>query len=88
MNEQNVTVNPPQRSIPPAPSLPEIQLAGGMRLSKWLDLVGISRTTGWRLRKQGKLPVIIRYGTPFLTAEAIRNFFVDDGSRPRGVGKG
>jgi hypothetical protein len=86
--EQNYIPNPQQRSTPPAPSLPEIQLAGGMRLSKWLNLVGISRTTAWRLRKQGKLPVIVRYGTPFLIAETIRNFFVDDGSRARGVERG
>jgi hypothetical protein len=66
-------------------SLPEIQLAGGMKLEKWRKIVGISRTTAWRLRKTGRLPVVIRYGTAFLKAETIRNFFTDDGSKSRNV---
>ena len=52
-----------------------LQLAGGMRLSKWRQIVGISRTTAWRMRKEGKLKVVVRYGQPYVTADTIREFF-------------
>jgi hypothetical protein len=60
----------------------DLQLAGGMRLSKWTKTVGISKMTAWRWRKEGKLPVIWRYGIPWVTAETIRQFFTDDGTAP------
>jgi hypothetical protein len=53
---------------------PEFELAGGMRLSKWCAAVGISRTKCWRLRKAGKLPVVIRFGTPYVTPRRLANF--------------
>jgi len=62
--------------------LPEIQLAGGMRLNRWAKIVGISRTSIWRLRRAGKLPVVVRHGVAYLTAATIREFFVSDGSKP------
>jgi hypothetical protein len=31
-----------------------MQLAGGMRLSKWIRVVEISKMTAWRWRKEGK----------------------------------
>ena len=65
-------------------NLPEIQLAGGMKLDVWRKAVGMSRTTAWRLRKEGKLPFIVRYGSVYVTAETIKNFFTNDGSKPRG----
>jgi hypothetical protein len=61
----------------------EIQIAGGMRLAKWVKLIGISKMTAWRWRKEGKFPVIWRYGIPWVTAETIRQFFTDDGTAPR-----
>jgi hypothetical protein len=66
-----------------APRLTEIQLAGRMKLSKWRRIVGISRTAAWRLRKSGKLPVVVRYGQAYVTAETIANFFKNDGSNTR-----
>lgn len=62
---------------------PPDELAGGMRLARWRKVVGISRTTAWRWVKTGKLPVVYRYGIPFLTAKTMREFFVDDGSKRR-----
>ena len=61
----------------------DMQLAGGMRLSKWIKTIGISKMTAWRWRKEGKLTVIWRYGIPWVTAETIRQFFTDDGDRRR-----
>jgi len=63
----------------------EIQLAGGMKLSKWAKLVGISRTSAFRFRREGKLRVVVRYGTAYVTAETISEWFTDDGSKPRAV---
>lgn len=63
-----VTVNP-------------MEIAGGMRLSKWRKIVGISRTTAWRLRKEGKLAVVVRYGQVYVTAGAIRSFFENNGAK-------
>jgi hypothetical protein len=60
-----------------------LQLAGGMRLSKWIKTIGISKMTAWRWRKEGKLNVIWRYGIPWVTAETIRQFFTDDGTASR-----
>ena len=62
----------------------EMQLAGGMKLEKWRKMVGISRTAAWRMRKEGKLPIIVRYGISYLTAETIKNFFTNDGTKLRG----
>jgi|SRR6516225_7924858 hypothetical protein len=50
------------------PEVPISDLAGGILLSKWLQKVGISRMTGLRLRKQGKLKTITRYGRIYVTA--------------------
>ena len=61
----------------------DMQLAGGMRLSKWIKTIGISKMTAWRWRKEGKLTVIWRYGIPWVTAEMIQQFFTDDGTLPR-----
>jgi len=66
-----------------SPSTTEMQLAGGMKLSKWIKLVGISRTAAWRYRRTGKLPVVVRYGVAYLTAATIQDFFVSDGTKPR-----
>jgi hypothetical protein len=80
-----ITENSTERTPPNAPGhgLPAIELAGGMKLEAWRKIVGISRTVAWRMRKTGKLAVIVRNGTVFITAETIRNFFTDDGSKPR-----
>ena len=63
-----------------------MQLAGGMKLERWRKIIGISRSYAWRLRKTGKLPVIVRYGIAFVTAETIENFFTNDGSKVRAFG--
>lgn len=63
----------------------DIQLAGGMRLSKWLKVVGIPDRTARRWRAAGKLPVVIRYGQAYITAETIRNFFTNDGTQTRTI---
>ena len=60
-----------------------MELAGGAKLSTWRKIVGLSRTTVWRYRKEGKLPVVVRYGIAYVTAETIRNFFKNDGTKPR-----
>lgn len=69
------------RSSCVSPALPEMQLAGGMRLSVWCRRIGISKMTAWRWQKAGKLNVIWRYGIPWITAETIQKFFTDDGSK-------
>ncbi len=68
----------------PQPS--EIEWAGGMRLSAWCKRIGISAKTAARWRAAGKLDVVTRNGLQFITAETIRTFFTDDGSRcSRGI---
>jgi hypothetical protein len=64
----------------------EIDLAGGMLLKKWCEVTGVNlRTTRrWRADPRKNFKVVWRFGMPFLTAETIRNFFVDDGSNPEG----
>jgi len=64
-----------------------MEMAGGMRLSKWCETVGICRTTAWRLRKTGQLKVVTRYGQHFVTAEGMREFFKSDGSKPHMLAK-
>lgn len=53
----------------------DYNLAGGMRLGKWCKQVGISRTTAWRWRREGKLRVIIRYGMVFIPGSEIKRFW-------------
>lgn len=62
----------------------EIDLAGGIALKRWCQIVGISvRTTQrWRKDPAKGFEVVWRYGIPFLSAETVRKFFVDDGSAP------
>ena len=64
----------------------EIDLAGGMLLKRWCEITGVSiRTTrNWRKDPSKNFKVIWRFGMPWITAETIRNFFVDDGSAPVG----
>ena len=42
-----------------------------MKLEKWRKIIGIFRTFAWRLCKGGRLPVIVRYGTAYVTAETV-----------------
>jgi predicted DNA-binding transcriptional regulator AlpA len=70
-------------TISAAPTETNINLAGGIRLSKWRRQVGLSRTTVWRWRKEGRLPVVERYGVAFLTAETVKSFFAADHSKTR-----
>lgn len=65
------------------PEVPMSDLAGRMLLNKWLQQVGISRMTGWRVRKEGKLKSITRYGRIYVTAAGNAELFQDDGSKPR-----
>jgi hypothetical protein len=71
------------------PPLPPPELTGGMRLELWRRAIGISRTTAWRLRKTGRLKTITRYGTVYVTAAGIKEFFqvraakADDQKGPR-----
>lgn len=65
-------------SIASAEAAPNISLVGGIRLSKWRRQVGLSRTTVWRWRKSGRLPVVMRYNVAFLSAETVKRFFSDD----------
>src|SRR5215471_8728316 len=58
----------------------ELELAGGMRLSRWCAITGINPRTARRYRLAGKLKVIVRYGQAYVTPQAIAEFFVDDGS--------
>jgi hypothetical protein len=39
--------------------------------------------TGWRLRKEGKLKPINRYGRIYVPAAGSAEFFQDDRSKPR-----
>jgi hypothetical protein len=79
------TQSPAPRLLCAEPQQSEMQLAGGMRLSKWRKTVGISKMTAFRWRKEGKLRVILRYGILWVTAETIQNFFTDDGTVPRHI---
>ena len=54
-----------------------------MKFERWRKIVGISRTAAWRLRKAGKLPVVVRYNQVFVTAATIKAFFADDGKKFR-----
>jgi hypothetical protein len=71
-------------SVSPA-TLPvaDINLVGGVRLSKWRKAVGLSRTSVWRLTKSGRLPVVKRYGVAFLEAQTVKDFFTRESSTPR-----
>jgi hypothetical protein len=51
---------------------------GGVRLSKWAQAVGISRTTVWRLRKAGKLSVVVHKGLLFVTEDTVKKFFQNE----------
>ena len=82
-NEPPDTIENTRSTSFTAVNLAKIQLAGGMKLSKWREIVGMSSTTAWRLRRAGKLPVIVRYGTAYVTAETISYFFTNDGSKTR-----
>lgn len=53
-----------------------------MKLSAWRKAVGLSRMTVYRLRKAGKLKTVTRYRQVYITAEGIRDFFVNDGTQP------
>lgn len=57
---------------------PDIDLAGGMLLSKWRKTVGVSRQWVWKQRKAGKLPTVTRFGLTFITADTMRAFFNPD----------
>jgi hypothetical protein len=61
--------------------LPPVELAGGMRLSLWCKVIGISERTAMRWRDAGKLKVVNRYGMQFVTADTIKEFFQGDGTR-------
>jgi hypothetical protein len=61
-----------------------LELAGGIRLSRWCALTGISPRTARRYRNAGRLKVIVRYGQAYVTSQASADFFVDDGSATRG----
>jgi hypothetical protein len=87
MNTLSPEIQTPRNSNVSLLILGEVQLAGGMKLSKWIEKVGISRTAAWRFRKEGKLSVVVRYGTAYVTAETIRNWFTDDGSKTRAFAK-
>jgi predicted site-specific integrase-resolvase len=54
-----------------------------MRLSKRIKVVGISKTTAWRWRKDGKLKVVFRYGKAYVTADTIQKFFTGEGTAPQ-----
>ena len=63
------------------PGLESVELAGGMRLSLWCKVIGISERTAMRWRDAGKLRVVNRYGMQFVTAGTIKEFFQGDGTR-------
>jgi hypothetical protein len=44
-------------TMPATLPIADINLVGGVRLSKWRKAVGLSRTSVWRLTKSGRLPV-------------------------------
>ncbi len=54
---------------------PPSDLVGAIKLDKWRKEVGLSRSTVWRLRRDGRLKVISRYGMLFVTPEAQQEFF-------------
>jgi len=61
-----------------------------MQLTKSAAGVGLSPATIWRYRKSGRIQVIWVGGKPYITAEAAKRFFTDDGSQPTarvGTGK-
>jgi hypothetical protein len=63
-----------------------VDLAGGMLFPLWCDTIGISRRTGMRWRDAGKVEVVTINGMQFITAEAIRRFFLQRGGlRLRGA---
>jgi hypothetical protein len=59
----------------------ELQIAGGMELGKWLDLIGRGPTTGylWRQEGQNGEPARIKTvnidGKLFVRVEAIKEFW-------------
>ena len=42
--------------------------------SRWLFQTGISRTSGWRLRRAGKLKTVNIHGRAYLTRKAREEF--------------
>ena len=66
-------------SLVERPELGEVELAGGMKLHRWCRIVGISRQTAWRMRKDGKLRTVQHYGVPSIPAEEIKRFFAFPG---------
>ena len=80
---ESIKATPGETTQVSRPQHPEMQLAGGMRLSKWIKVVGISKMTAWRWRKDGKLKVVFRYGMAYVTADTIQKFFTDDGTAPQ-----
>jgi hypothetical protein len=68
------------------PRTQQAELAGGMKLSKWCEAVGICLATANKWRNEGKLQVVDRYGMQFITATEMRRFFEGNGERQlRGI---
>lgn len=47
----------------------------GMLYTKWLSQLGVSRTTGWRWIRDGKVKILPVYGRRYITEEEIERFF-------------
>jgi hypothetical protein len=57
----------------------EMSVAGGTRpalrsLDSWIDAVGVTRSTVWRWRRDGKLETVNIAGRVYVTDEAIADF--------------
>jgi len=52
----------------------QINRVGFIKLSTWLAIIGLSRTTVWRLRRDGKLKTFTRYGRPYVSAAESERF--------------
>lgn len=59
-------------------TLREVELAGGMTLTRWCACVGISARTARNYRRAGKLKTVRRFGRLFVTAQTIRDWFSEE----------
>jgi hypothetical protein len=79
----DVAVN--QKAAPSAAWIPEGLDAGGMELSHWLAKVGLSRPTGYRYRRAGKIRTHNIEGHEFITSDEIARFWTRAKSGDRAI---
>lgn len=78
-----IAVNPPLEQL-------QDQDAGGMEFSLWLKRVGLSRATGYRYRRDGKVVTCNIEGIEYILTEEIVRFWArvkagEFAKKPRGA---